>query len=120
MEQAHCHNDRGVSSLANHRLGLLVRKARMIREAVTGFEDDWPTLVARPPMPGFAWTELERQLINLAPEELTPIVRDLISAVRKESALKPPEMVLREVLIIAATVLDDGFREKCAEGSTMP
>lgn len=44
---------------------------------------------------------------------------DLVSAIRKESAAKPAEMVLREILTITATVLDDGFREKYAEDPTM-
>jgi hypothetical protein len=40
------------------------------------------------------------------------MVRDLVSAVRKEGGPKPPEMVLREILIIAATVLDETFHAK--------
>ncbi|MBO9709117.1 MAG: hypothetical protein J7521_12990 [Caulobacter sp.] len=112
-------NDNGVASLAGHRLSLLVRKARQIREAAAAFEATWPPLLRRPPMPVFAWTELERQLLDLAPDDLAPMVRDLISAVRKEASPKPPEMVLREVLVITATVLDEGFHEKWAEGMAM-
>lgn len=112
-------NDNEVTSLAGHRLSLLVQKALQIREAVATFDRDWPPLLNRQPMPVFAWTELERQLLSLAPTDLAPMVRDLVSAVRKESGPKPPEMVLREILIIAATVLDEGFHEKWAEGTTM-
>jgi hypothetical protein len=50
---------------------------------------------------------------------MAPIVKDLVSAVRKESSPKPPEMVLREILIIAATVLDEDFHSKWAEGTIM-
>ena len=110
----------GVTSLAGHRMALVVQKARQIREASDAFAREWPTLEVRPQMPAFAWPELERQLLSLAPEELAPMVRDLVSAVRKEASPKPPEMVLREVLIIAATVLDEGFHEKWAEDTTMP
>lgn len=116
--------DDGVTSLAAHRMALVVQKARQIRDASDAFLRDWPTLEVRPPMPAFAWSELERQLLDLAPEELGPIVRDLVSAVRKEASPKPPEMVLREILVIAATVLDEDFRLSLAqtpgEGSPMP
>jgi len=116
-------NDNEATSLAETRLGLLVRRALQIREAATRFERDWPRLATRPPMPGFAWTELERQLLDLAPDALSPMVRDLVSAVRKEAGPKPPEMVLREILIITATLLDEAFHAKqseaLAEGTTM-
>ena len=117
-------NDNEVTNLAGRRLGLLVRKALQIRDAVAAFDRDWPSLLNRPSMPVFAWTELERQLLSLAPDELAPMVRDLVSAVRKEASPKPPEMVLREILIIAATVLDEAFHEKwhekwAEEGTTM-
>ena len=112
-------NDNEVTSLAATRMGLMVRKALQIREAAATFDRDWPPLAHRPPMPVFAWTELERQLLSLAPEDLAPMVRDLVSAVRKEASPKPPEMVLREILIIAATVLDEAFHEKWADGTIM-
>lgn len=116
-------NDNEVTNLAETRLGLLVRKALQIREAAAQFDRDWPRLANRPSMPGFAWTELERQLMDLAPDALSPMVRDLVSAVRKEAGPKPPEMVLREILIVTATLLDEGFRTKWheawAEGTSM-
>ena len=119
-------NDNEVTSLAATRLGLLVRRALQVREAAAQFERDWPRLANRPPTPSFAWTELERQLLDLAPDALSPMVRDLVSAVRKEAAPKPPEMVLREILVITATLLDEGFhpispeQASSGEGSNMP
>lgn len=110
-------NDNQATHLTGARLGKVVRKVLQIREAATAFEQDWPSLPNRPPMPVFAWTELERQLLSLAPEDLAPMVRDLVSAIRKEAGPKPPEMVLREVLIVAATVLDETFHEKWAEST---
>lgn len=107
------------TSLQEHRLGLLVWKARQIRQAVTAFEQAWPALPPEPPVPVFGWSQLQRQLTDLAPPELSPLVADLVSAIRKEAAAKPAEMVLREILTITATVLDDGFREKYAEEPTM-
>ncbi len=112
-------NDNEVANLAGRRLTQLVRKALQIREAVVTFNRDWPPLLNRQPTPTFAWGELERQLLDLAPADLAPMVRDLVSAVRKESGPKPPEMVLREILIIAATVLDERFHEKWTEDATM-
>ncbi|MFT4253710.1 MAG: hypothetical protein QM608_14645 [Caulobacter sp.] len=107
------------TSLQEHRLSMLVWKARQIRQAVNVFEQTWPPLPPEPPVPPFGWSQLQRQLTDLAPPELAPLVTDLVSAIRKESAAKPPEMVLREILTITATVLDEGFREKYAEDSTM-
>ncbi|CAN5491800.1 hypothetical protein BH10PSE3_BH10PSE3_04570 [soil metagenome] len=112
-------NDNEATSLAGYRLSLMVQKALQIRDAVAGFDRDWPALLNRSPMPVFAWTELERQLQSLAPPDMGPIVKDLVSAVRKESSPKPPEMVLREILIIAATVMDEDFHTKWAEGTIM-
>ena len=118
--------EQGVIDLTTHRMGLVVQKARQIREASDAFLLTWRPLAAQPAMPVFTWGELERQLLDLAPDELAPMVRDLVSAVRKEAPPKPPEMVLREILVIASTVLDEGFRQSCAEpttageGSTMP
>ncbi len=111
-------NDNEATHLTTARLGMVVRKVLQIREAATAFENDWPSLANRPPMPVFAWTELERQLLSLAPEDLAPMVRDLVSAVRKEASPKPPEMVLREILIVAATVLDESFHEKWLDGTS--
>ena len=114
-----------VTDLAAHRMGQMVQKARQIREASDAFIQTWPPLTDRPATPAFAWTELERQLLDLAPDELAPMVRDLVSAVRKEASPKPPEMVLREILVITATLLDEGFlplpsETSDGEGSTMP
>jgi hypothetical protein len=112
-------NDNEATHLTGARLGQLVRKALQIREAAEAFDSGFPPLANRPPMPVFAWTELERQLLSLSPEDLAPLIRDLVSAVRKEALPKPPEMVLREILIISATVLDEAFHEKWADGTIM-
>jgi hypothetical protein len=78
-------NDNEATSLAGYRLSLMVQRALQIRDAVEAFDQNWPPLLNRTPMPAFAWTELERQLQSLAPPEMAPVVRDLVSAVRKES-----------------------------------
>ncbi len=120
MSKTGVRTEQGVIDLTTHRMGLVVRKARQIREASDAFLQTWEPLAAHPSMPVFAWSELERQLLDLAPEELAPMVRDLVSAVRKEAPPKPPEMVLREILVIASTVLDEGFRQACAQNGLEP
>lgn len=126
MNRISVSSDGVVTDLAQHRMGLVIQKARQIREASDAFVQAWPPLTDRPATPAFAWTELERQLLDLAPDDLAPMVRDLVSAVRKEAAPKPPEMVLREILVITATLLDEGFhpispeQASSGEGSNMP
>lgn len=103
-----------------HRLSLMLAKARQIRQAADAFLRDWPPPPPEPSVPPFGWSQLRRQLTDLAPPELAPLVADLISAIRKEASAKPPEMVLREILTITATVLDEDFRQMRAETPPMP
>ncbi|CAN5489675.1 hypothetical protein BH10PSE4_BH10PSE4_20740 [soil metagenome] len=120
MSETGIRTDQRVIDLTTHRMGLVVQKARQIREASDAFLQTWAPLSAQPAMPVFAWSELERQLLDLAPDELAPMVRDLVSALRKEAPPKPPEMVLREMLVIASTVLDESFRQAFAETTPEP
>lgn len=65
--------------------------------------------------PPFTWNQLERQLVDLAGTELKAgMARNLVSATRKLSRFKPPEMVLREVLCLAWTLLDEDFQPDLA------
>jgi DNA-binding CsgD family transcriptional regulator len=62
-------------------------------------------------IPGFTWEQLERQLSDLAGDPVKAVMaRDLVSATRKMSRFKPPEMVLREILCMSWALLDEGFR----------
>lgn len=67
--------------------------------------------------PTFTWEALERQLTDLA---VTPaqkaLVVTLVSATRKQSAFKPSELVLREMLCIAAVLMDETFHPNLEEG----
>ncbi|MDP1615980.1 hypothetical protein [Phenylobacterium sp.] len=88
-----------------------VNRAIHLRREIEAFEARWPT--PSPPaasMPGFCWSQLERQLTDLA---ATPTQADmvphLISATRKLAAFKPPEMVMREILCITWVLLDENF-----------
>jgi len=56
------------------------------------------------------WEALERQLCELAVTQAQRrLAPTLVSATRKQAAFKPMEQVLREVLCIAAVLMDETF-----------
>jgi hypothetical protein len=78
----------------------------------------WPDPPARErQMPAFTWEQLERQLAELSGSPtraaLTP---PLVSALRKQSPWKPSEMVLREILCLAWTLMDEAFQPGLTPG----
>ncbi len=86
----------------------LVSRALQIRTEVEQFNGRWSPLPDTSPPLCFKWDELERQLVDLAPTELqAELVHRLVERTRQFAQLKPPEMVLRELLCIAALVLDE-------------
>ncbi len=89
----------------------LLSRALQIRAEVQQFNDRWTPLPGNGPRLSFTWEELERQLVDLAPSELqAELVHRLVERSRLFAELKPGEMVLRELLCIAALVLDEsGF-----------
>lgn len=88
-----------------------VNRALHLRQEIEAFETRWPT----PSSPAasassFSWDQLERQLTDLAASPAqADMARHLISATRKLSAFKPPEMVLREILCLTWVLLDENF-----------
>jgi len=88
-----------------------VNRAIHLRREIEAFETRWPTPSPRgASMPGFCWTQLERQLTDLAASPTqADMVTHLISATRKLAAFKPPEMVMREILCITWVLLDENF-----------
>lgn len=89
-----------------------VGQAIRIREDVAAFERRWPNPPAQDSqVPAFTWSQLERQLADLADTPTKAIMaKELISALRKMSQFKPPEMVLREILCTSWALLDEGFQ----------
>lgn len=86
----------------------LVTRALQIRAEVERFNGRWGALPDTEPAVSFRWEELERQLVDLAPTELqAELVHRLVERAKQFAVLKPSEMVLREVLCIAALVLDE-------------
>ena len=97
----------------------VIGRALRLRREIDDFEARWPTEGKREEaLPGFSWTQLERQLVDLA---ATPaqadMARHLVSATRKLAPYKPAEMVLREVLCLTWVLLDENFRAEAEQGS---
>lgn len=96
-----------------------VNRALHLRREIETFVEKWPP--PSPPAestPVFSWSQLERQLTDLAASPTqAEMARHLISATRKLAAFKPPEMVLREILCITWVLLDENFHPGQADGS---
>lgn len=87
-----------------------VYDALHLRREVVAFQDRWaPGSTDGEPAPSFTWEQLERQLTDLAGPDKAGFIGPMVSATRKLARWKPPEMVLREILLLASTALDDGF-----------
>lgn len=90
----------------------LVSRALQIRTEVERFNDRWSPLPDGGARLSFSWEELERQLVDLAPSDLqAELTHRLIERCRQFAELKPAEMVLREVLCVAALLLDESGPE---------
>jgi len=89
-----------------------VGRAIRVRDEVAAFESRWPSSPQQDAMvPAFTWGQLERQLADLADTPMkADMAKELISALRKMSQFKPPEMVLREILCTSWALLDEGFQ----------
>ena len=89
----------------------MVDRARRLGRDIERFRSQAPELPdPQTPAPPFTWEQLERQLADLAGSTVrATLAAELVSATRKQAWCKPPEMVLREILLLAATVLDDSF-----------
>src|SRR5579862_3052781 len=83
-----------------------------LRQESDAFRQTWPDPPTEErPMPAFTWEQLERQLADLSGSpSRAAITPPLVSAMRKQSPWMPPEMVLREVLCLAWTLMDESFQ----------
>lgn len=85
----------------------VIARALELRAEVDQFNKRWPALPQSEPCLRLCWEELERQLVDLAPTDLqAELVHRLVRRTRAYAAVKPSEMVLRELLCIAALVLE--------------
>lgn len=97
----------------------VIGRALRLRREIDDFEARWPALAKREEsLPAFSWTQLERQLVDLA---ATPaqadMARHLVSATRKLAPFKPAEMVLREILCLTWVLLDENFKGEPDRGA---
>lgn len=95
----------------------MIGRALRLRREIDEFEARWPTSPRREELiPSFSWTQLERQLVDLA---ATPaqadMARHLVSATRKLAPFKPSEMVLREILCLTWVLLDENFKAEAGQ-----
>jgi hypothetical protein len=90
----------------------LLARAQELRAAVEQFKGRWGNADPGQACLNFKWEELERQLVDLAPSDLqAELVHRLVTRTRTYAALKPAEMVLREIISIAALILDESSLE---------
>jgi len=88
-----------------------IDRAGRLRREIERFERQMPAQgPAGAPTPPFSWDQVARQMADLAGPERAILATDLVSAARRQAWCKPPEMVLREVLLLAATLCDDSCR----------
>jgi hypothetical protein len=96
-----------------------IQNAMLLRKDIQIFLSRWPSQSNQEDwLPSLSWTQLQRQIEDLA---TTPskkaMVASLISATRKQARFKPPEMVMREILCIAAVLMDETFDPQGTEGA---
>lgn len=98
-----------------------IERALQLKREIAAFEIRWPRANGPEEMlPGVSWRQLERQLTDLAASPVqADMARHLVSATRKMSRFKPPEMVLREVLCLTWVLLDENFRPDSDEAASM-
>lgn len=90
----------------------LLARARELRADLDRFQERFGDDAQGEKCLSFRWEDLERQLVDLAPSDLqAELVRQLVSRTRAYAALRPTEMVLREIISIAALILDDSGLE---------
>lgn len=97
----------------------VIGRALRLRQEIDDFEVRWPALAKREELlPGFSWTQLERQLVDLsATSAQADMARHLVSATRKLAPFKPAEMVFREILCLTWVLLDENFKGEAEMGS---
>lgn len=89
-----------------------IRRAVMTKRDIQAFQEAYPICQTAygKPIEGFTWDMLERQLTALAAGPYkAAMAGPLVSATRKQARFKPPEMVLREILCLASTLMDESF-----------
>jgi hypothetical protein len=90
----------------------LLARALELRADVERFQGRWGAASEGEACLTFSWEALERELVDLAPSDLqAELARRLIMRTKTYAELKPAEMVLREIISIAALLLDESSLE---------
>ena len=103
-----------------HEAREAIRRAMLMKRDIRAFQSSYPSCHTGPAtlIKGFTWEALERQLTDLASGPMkAAMAGPLVSATRKQARFKPPEMVLREILCLASTLMDESFEPFLGEES---
>jgi hypothetical protein len=102
-------NDNQPISLELARAAL--QEANLLQADIKRFEQAWPTPPATfTPMPFFSWEQLERQVVALATRPDTgETARLALAGWRARARTVPPEMLLKELLVVAWAAMDETF-----------
>ena len=87
-----------------------VESALTLRRDILEFEERFPPLPSeQTQMPRFTWAELQRQLVDLSQVSSSSAeqVRAAIEPLRLKASSAPPELLLRELLIMASILLEE-------------
>ncbi|OJU09675.1 MAG: hypothetical protein BGN86_01795 [Caulobacterales bacterium 68-7] len=93
----------------NFPLGQATAKAQILKRDHESFVVQFPPSNANGgAFPTFTWRQLERQLIDLASEQhLASFAQTLVKLRSSNPSGLPPELLLREILVLAAIVQEE-------------
>lgn len=89
-----------------------LREAGLLQGEIARFQSRWERrpLTGFTPLPIWSWEQFERQLLHLSGRpEVAETVRLALSGWRARAWMLPPEMLLRELLIISSVAMDETF-----------
>lgn len=90
-------------------LGTVASQAHFLLKDKDRFEARFPPAAANETsLPAFTWNQLERQLLDLAEDKtLANFVRSALARTAQRSDQIPSELILREILVLAAMVQEE-------------
>ena len=96
--------------------------ARYLSGELRRLRTEWPQLVkSAPEPPTFSWEDLKEALLQDVDSPLVETaVRGGLAALLKMAEFKPPELVFREILVLASSALDPDFATTVADKGEAP
>lgn len=96
-----------------------IRGARCQLSDLERFQKKFPPLPEpQASLPRITWDQLERQLIDLSSCPSDEVAA-LLSPLKATEAGKPPELLLRELLIVVSILLDEDIPRHPGEGGSI-